>query len=143
MIDGLHPNTAHLVAAFSEALADKLAAAEKKYGRTDDWTQDDWQAECQRKLITHVAKGDPLDVAAYAAFCWHHGWETSTGTFSYPPAFPGPSCPLWECGARKQGTAGGNDPADCNWPVCGCDPYADKVIAALDESGLLAAPSPS
>jgi hypothetical protein len=28
---------------------------------------------------------------------------------------------------------GANDPQDCDWPVCGCDPYADKVIAALDE----------
>lgn len=44
---------------------------------------------------------------------------------------------FWECGARKQGTAGGNDPADCNWPICGCDPFADKVIAALDEMGML------
>lgn len=36
------------------------------------------------------------------------------------------------------------DPAqDCNWPVCGCDPYADKVIEALEESGMLsAAPAP-
>lgn len=43
----------------------------------------------------------------------------------------------WQCGALRQGTAGGNDPADCNWPVCGCDPYASKVIEALQESGVL------
>lgn len=43
----------------------------------------------------------------------------------------------WTCAARKQGTAFGNDPADCNWPMCGCDPYANKVIEALQESGLL------
>lgn len=24
------------------------------------------------------------------------------------------------CGARRQGTAGGNDAADCCWPHCGC-----------------------
>jgi hypothetical protein len=41
----------------------------------------------------------------------------------------------WICSTRKQGTAGGNDPADCNWPFCGCDPYADKVLAAVEESG--------
>jgi hypothetical protein len=41
----------------------------------------------------------------------------------------------FECGARKQGTAGGNDPADCDWPVCGCDEYATKVIETLHESG--------
>lgn len=43
----------------------------------------------------------------------------------------------WHCASRS----GGGDPtgvqADCDWPVCGCDPYADKVIAALQESGLL------
>ncbi len=44
--------------------------------------------------------------------------------------------PPWECAARKQGTAGGNEPADCDWPLCGCDPYANKVTAALDEAGL-------
>lgn len=47
----------------------------------------------------------------------------------------------WECAARRQGTAGGNEPADCNWPVCGCDPTANKVIEALEESGALAPPS--
>jgi hypothetical protein len=45
----------------------------------------------------------------------------------------------WVCAASKQGTAGGNDPADCNWPFCGCDPYADKVLAAIQESGYLIA----
>ena len=40
-----------------------------------------------------------------------------------------------KCPALAQGTAGGNDPADCNWPVCDCDPYAMKVIEALRESG--------
>jgi ribosomal protein L37AE/L43A len=38
------------------------------------------------------------------------------------------------CAARKQSLP---EPADCDWPVCGCDPYADKVIAALEESGAL------
>lgn len=40
-----------------------------------------------------------------------------------------------ECAARKQGTAGGNYPADCDWPHCGCDEHADKVLAALQEEG--------
>jgi hypothetical protein len=44
----------------------------------------------------------------------------------------------FSCAAREAGTAGGNDPQDCDWPVCGCDPYANKVIEALDESGRLA-----
>lgn len=40
----------------------------------------------------------------------------------------------WKCKAQR--TA--DPPQDCDWPVCGCDPYADKVIAALQESGKLA-----
>jgi hypothetical protein len=39
----------------------------------------------------------------------------------------------WRCGANKAL----DPPQDCNWPLCGCDPYADKVIAALAEAGLL------
>lgn len=38
----------------------------------------------------------------------------------------------WKCAARKQSLP---EPADCGWPTCGCDPYADKVIAALEEQG--------
>jgi hypothetical protein len=41
----------------------------------------------------------------------------------------------WECSARKQGTAGGNNPSDCDWPGCGCDPQANKVLEAIDEAG--------
>lgn len=43
----------------------------------------------------------------------------------------------WSCAARKQSLP---EPVDCGWPTCGCDPYADKVISALEESGALAAP---
>lgn len=39
----------------------------------------------------------------------------------------------WSCDARKQGTAGGNDPAECDWPTCGCDPYANKVMQAIED----------
>jgi hypothetical protein len=44
------------------------------------------------------------------------------------------------CAARHSNT-GANDPQECDWPFCGCDPYADKVIAALQESGKLIHPS--
>src|SRR5580765_4432377 len=46
------------------------------------------------------------------------------------------------CAALNQGSAGGNDPADCDWPMCGCDPHADKVVAALHEQGLIVANDP-
>lgn len=45
------------------------------------------------------------------------------------------------CAAKRQGSAGGNDAADCNWPFCGCDPHADKVIAAIEESGFRIVPA--
>lgn len=76
---------ADLVARFSAALLEKLRAAEQKYGRKDDWLEPNWEADCQRQLLEHVAKGDPRDVAAYAAFCWHHGWPTN-----HLPAQPQP-----------------------------------------------------
>jgi hypothetical protein len=81
--DGLHPETADLVARFAEALAAKLRKAEKKYGYDKGWSEDDWRRECAEKLLEHVAKGDPRDVAAYCAFMWHHGWRTSLEIVSY------------------------------------------------------------
>jgi hypothetical protein len=77
---GLHHSTAALVNRFAHALAEKLAKAEQKYGYSDGWARDDWQDECRRQLHHHAAKGDPRDVAAYAAFCWHHGWSTARPT---------------------------------------------------------------
>jgi len=65
-----------LVNRFSAALVLKLCAADKKYGYANAWMKKDWMIECQKKLISHLAKGDPLDVAAYCAFMWHHGWKT-------------------------------------------------------------------
>lgn len=46
--------------------------------------------------------------------------------------------PSWSCAARKQALP---EPGECDWPVCGCDPYANKVIAALEESGALSLPN--
>jgi hypothetical protein len=65
---------ADLVARFSAALLEKLNAAHAKGRR--GWERDDWKADCQRNLNQHLAKGDPLDAAAYSAFLWHHGWPT-------------------------------------------------------------------
>ena len=73
----LHPSTAALVWNFAVALARKLRDAEKKYGYSDGWRAKDWMDECRTKLVEHVAKGDPRDVAAYCAFLWHHGERTA------------------------------------------------------------------
>lgn len=72
----LHPDTIALVVRFAEAVGEKLRAAEKKYGHGADWRRDCWRDVCIEALHEHVAKGDPRDVAAYCAFCWHHGWPT-------------------------------------------------------------------
>ncbi|MBR8186490.1 hypothetical protein C6Q14_27565 [Burkholderia ambifaria] len=72
----LHPRTANLVRRFHVALAAKLAHAERKYGHADSWASPGWMDECREQLQRHVAKGDPLDVAAYSAFLWHHGEPT-------------------------------------------------------------------
>lgn len=39
----------------------------------------------------------------------------------------------WKCGAR----ASIDPPQDCDWPFCGCDPYANKVMETLQECGVL------
>lgn len=73
----LHPDTKSLVMRFAEAIANKLRAAEKKYGYSDEWTCDDWMDECRQHLREHLEKGDPRDVAIYCAFLWHHGESTA------------------------------------------------------------------
>ena len=76
----LHPDTAKLVDDFADALAEKLHATEVKYGYTNGWLTDNWENECRGQLQDHISKGDPLDVAAYAAFMWRRGWSTNGWT---------------------------------------------------------------
>ncbi|MDD5358304.1 MAG: hypothetical protein PHX80_04105 [Candidatus Nanoarchaeia archaeon] len=38
----------------------------------------------------------------------------------------------WNCKANN--TA--DPPEECDWPFCDCDPFATKIIEAIDESGL-------
>ncbi len=74
--ENLHTDTASLVRRFAVALGEKLYRSQEKYGYGASWSETDWQDKCRADLEHHVAKGDPLDVAAYAAFAWHHGWAT-------------------------------------------------------------------
>ncbi len=73
----LDQRTSMLVDRFAFALKEKLLESQDKYGWTVDWAKDDWQDRCSRVLCEHLAKGDPRDVAAFAAFMWHHDWPTS------------------------------------------------------------------
>lgn len=73
---GLHPATARLVRDFAYALAVKLMKSQEKYGYTDGWFRDYSETDCRRDLRKHLEKGNPIDVAAYVAFMWRHGWTT-------------------------------------------------------------------
>lgn len=50
-----------------------------------------------------------------------------------PAGFAGEMLLGWKCPA----SATADPPQDCDWPVCGCDPIANKVIEALEEQGKL------
>ncbi len=39
----------------------------------------------------------------------------------------------WRCMADRSA----DPPQDCCWPACGCDPYANQIMAEFEESGLL------
>ena len=70
----LHPATEDLIDRFAKALKEKALAAQEKYGYADGWATDDWYVEFGSQFHRHVEKGDPRDVAIYAAFAWGRGW---------------------------------------------------------------------
>lgn len=72
----LSPATRELVVGFAEAMADKLLAAQDKYGYWDGWSDPDFIPECRTHLREHLSKGDPRDVANYCAFLWWHKAST-------------------------------------------------------------------
>lgn len=37
----------------------------------------------------------------------------------------------WKCSAQPRAAI----PTDCNWPNCGCDPHAERVMEGLREAG--------
>ena len=63
-----------LVRRFATVLAAKMQASELKYGYEDSWEQNNWEEALRENLRKHLDKGDPVDVAIYCAFAWHHGW---------------------------------------------------------------------
>jgi hypothetical protein len=74
VLSDVNDEEAKLVQRFAAALLAKLRASEAKYGWQRAWMKEDWREELSPLLLKHVGKGDPVDVAAYAAFAWHHGW---------------------------------------------------------------------
>ena len=63
---------------FAIQLFDRLTRKRKKWG--DKWQDKEYLT--QNDLIYHLQKqvnqGDPIDVAAYCAFAWHHQYKTGT-----------------------------------------------------------------
>jgi len=81
---GLHPDTVELVLRFAEAMAEKLRKAEVDHDYSIEWKHTDWQFACRQALLDHLEKGDPLDVANYCAFMWHHHWRTTVRAVVVP-----------------------------------------------------------
>jgi hypothetical protein len=67
---------------FTKALKEKLHKAEAKYQHGEAWRNGDWKESCIRQLHEHIVKVDPLDVAAYCAFAWYHGWSLAPSPVS-------------------------------------------------------------
>ena len=50
--------------------------AKKEDGRRG-WDSPDWMDGCREQLAAHIVRGDPLDVALFAAFLHYHGERTN------------------------------------------------------------------
>jgi len=56
-----------------------------------------------------------------------------------PPSDPSSTrSDRWVCAARQRSIT--LDPQDCDWPGCGCDPLANKVLDTIAESGFVIVP---
>jgi hypothetical protein len=115
---GLESETAQLVIDFASAMAEKLFAAQQKYGYDIGWKENDWLDECRKKLKEHTLKGDPRDVANYCAFLWYHHQLTSVEALHLGHQSPNPDCEL--CLA-VQNSAQPPDNPRCFCPDCGAD----------------------
>lgn len=72
--------TDELIDRFAAALKEKLNKSRDKYlYHGEPWTDQKNIAGMILQLHKHLNKGDPLDVAAYAAFLWHHAARTNIG----------------------------------------------------------------
>lgn len=70
---GFETSLSALAYSFAAALAAKLMASEAKYNWNNGWMHMDRESLLKR-FHEHIAKGDPIDVAAYCAFAWYHAW---------------------------------------------------------------------
>lgn len=65
---------------FALAMIDKLANAPSRHGVSPGGWMNTDPEELRLELLRHIAKGDPVDVANYAAFLWKRGLSTVSET---------------------------------------------------------------
>lgn len=59
-----------MIDSFADMLKTKFAKSRILKGRTG-WDEKDWSAMCGNLMRAHCYKGDPVDVALFAAFLWN------------------------------------------------------------------------
>lgn len=97
----LHSRSKWLVVKFAKAMAAKLRRAEMRHGYTDQWASPENVEGMRREFWRHAEKGDPVDVANFAAFLWFHGTGTrGPGDAAAGDGEPRPSGPQVTPGAQ-------------------------------------------
>jgi hypothetical protein len=126
-----------LVARFAAALRDKLHRSEAKYGWRGQWQRSTPDA-LRDDLLRHLAKGDPLDVAAFCTFLWARG--ESCAALARAPEDAGPrdddTVPMASVRSAMlrhavvhEGTPDG----------CKCVPFTNELLAAWEATARAAA----
>lgn len=59
-----------MIDAFAEKMKAKFLGAKALKGQTG-WDEENWSWACWKQMRVHCAKGDPVDVALFAAFAWN------------------------------------------------------------------------
>lgn len=85
------------------------------------------EAQRREAFANFLTALDAKDMPMSMAATFQAGWDACLRRLR-PPDETTIKC-------RANRTA--DPPQDCDWPWCGCDPAADKVIEALEEQGVL------
>lgn len=86
--EGTHPDNVSLLQRLADDFLAKMIHNQQKYGYSNEWLTTDWEDECRQEMMRHIEKGDPLDVAIYAAFMLYRGWSTKQRTPTQEAANP-------------------------------------------------------
>lgn len=64
-----HTSIVAAVDAFAAEMKEKLL--HKKREGWSGWSHTDFGPDCRAKMLKHIVKGDPVDVANFAMFLWN------------------------------------------------------------------------